>query len=485
MLSKLCIAGLMIVGVVLCVPQSWAQGSSGSTQEPVPPLPPDDAGRTPSVAKPGLTGAPVTQEDIDVPDSRSLVGAQNLSLGSSTASQNFLLPSFGVTTQVTIDQYQTNGTNNSDLISSTYLTGRLGLNRTSGRSQLMLDYLTGGSFSNSPTQSNSGIQSLDISDAHQWGRWSALFGDHFTYTAQSPFGFGGLGGLNNLGVASNTGGSNPDFRNGFLPNQSILIDGSAQISNAGIVETGYAFTPRSSMTLAASYGILDLIGNGYQNNSNVTLQGGYNYLLDRKDSIGVFYRYNKLMFTGDIPGVQDHSVQFTFARRITGHLTFQVGAGPDFEVYNSPLAGPSTVASWTVSSQVSYQYRRFQTGLNYDHYVTGGSGELRGAETDLVSVNISHALNENWQGTISGGFSRNQSLQQTTGNANTISVQSWFANAGASRNFVRYGSLFVSVGVSGQSNLAAICTQPACKVNSPGATVSIGYNWGLRPIVLH
>jgi len=317
------------------------------------------------------------------------------------------------------------------------------------------------------------------------GRWSTLIGDQLSYTPQSPFGFGGLGSLNNLGVGLGNGmGSNPGFNNNFLPGQSILISGSPQISNAVIGEVDYALSHRASLTFAGSYGLLDFVNPGFQNSSSATFQGGYNYLLDRKNSIAVFYRFNANMFSGLSQRIEDHSVQLSYARRITGRLSFQVGGGPNANLYQSPLAGPSAVASWTASSSLSYHYRHLGTGLSYNHSVTGGSGLLVGARTDLLSGNVNHSLNRDWDATVSGGYSRNHALQQTTSNANSTSPQAWFATVQVSRHFVRYGSLFIGYSASGQSSLASICMLPACRVSSLSTAVSIGYNWGLRPIVL-
>jgi len=312
-----------------------------------------------------------------------------------------------------------------------------------------------------------------------------MFGDQLIYTPQSPFGFGGLGSLNNLGVGlGNVVGSNPSFNNNFLPGQSILINGSPQISNAAIGEVDYALSHRASLTFAGSYGRLDFVNAGFQNSSSATFQGGYNYLLDRKNSIAVFYGFSANMFSGLSQSIQDHSVQFSYARRITGRLSFQVAAGPNAVIYKSPLAGPSTVASWRASTSLNYQYRHLGTGFSYNHSVTGGSGLLAGAETDMFSGYLNHALNREWDATVSTGYSRNHALQQTMLTAGSASPQAWFASAQVSRHFVRYGSLFMAFGTSGQSSLASLCTLPACRVSSLSNTVSIGYNWGLRPIVL-
>jgi hypothetical protein len=123
-------------------------------------------------------------------------------------------------------------------------------------------------------------------------------------------------------------------------------------------------------------------------------------------------------------------------------------------------------------------------GFSYNHSVTGGSGLLAGAETDLFSGHLDHAFNRDWDATVSTGYSRNQALRQMMPTAGNAGPQAWFASAMVSRHFVRYGNLFIAYGASGQSSLASLCTLPACRVSSLSHTVSIGYNWGLRPILL-
>jgi hypothetical protein len=483
MTRKICLSGIVLSTLVLWVPLSDAQNPSAGAQQPLP-ANWASAGTAPA-PKEAASGAPVLGGQDVVADTTSLAGAQNLTLGLPPSGHSFLLPSFGIASQAQMNPYNSSQHNSPGVIGSTYLTGRLALSRSSGRSDLSLDYTTGGSFSTDSNQRNFGIQNLHFSEMIHGGRWSTLIGDQLSYTPQSPFGFGGLGSLNNLGVGLGNGvGSNPGFNNNFLPGQSILISGSPQISNAAIGEVDYALSHRASVTFAGSYGLLDFVTNGFQNSRNVTLQGGYNYQLDRMNSISVFYRFNEIAFSGLSQRIEDHSIQVSYARRITGRLSFQIGGGPNVNLYQSPLAGPSAVASWMASSSLSYHYRHLGTGLSYNHSVTGGSGLLVGARTDQLSGNLNHPLNRDWDATISGGYSRNHALQQTTSNANSTSPQAWFATVQVSRHFVRYGSLFIGYSASGQSSLASICTLPACRVSSLSSAVSIGYNWGLRPIVL-
>jgi hypothetical protein len=444
-----------------------------------------EKGDTPKPAMAGDNSAGLQASGSqDVPDTRPLAGAQDLSLGSQT-SHSFLLPSFGVITQAQTNSSSFGQTNAPAWTSTSYFSGRLGVNKISGRSDLLLDYLAGGALSSYSNEGNAVIQSLDVSETLHWGRWSQMFGDQFTYLPASSFGFGGLGGLNNFGVPLGAVGSTPGFRQDVLPNQSIVTNGARRIGNAAIAQTTYALGYRSSLSFVGSYTQLHFLDVGLQNSAMASFRGGYNYLLSPKNSMSVSYGFSRLRLSNSPQGMDDHSVQLSFARRITGHLALQVGAGPDIQIFRAPLAGPGTVVTWAVSGALigAYQFRHMEAGLNYSHFLNGGSGVLPGAQTDMVSGQLSRTVGR-WSTEASVGYSRDRALQQTILNADAISPQGWFARAQASRHFARYGSLFFSYNASKQSSLAAVCSLSACRTNGLTQTISIGYNWGLRPIVL-
>jgi hypothetical protein len=456
--------GLLIL-VVLCASAARAQDS---VDAPKPAMAGDNTASLQSAAP------------TDIPDTRPLAGVQNLSLGSQATSHSFLLPSFGVTSAVQFNPGNTSAGNSSPA-SRTFVSGRLALNKSSSRSALLLDYLAGGEFSSYSNEGNAVIQSLDFSETIQGGRWSQTFGEQVSYLPSSSFNFGGLSGLSSLGVSLGTVGTTPGFRQDLIPNQSILTNGAARISNATMAQTTYALGYRSSLSFFGTYGTLNFVGDGFQNSSSVSAGAGYNYLLSPLNSMSVSYGFSRFMFSNLPVGADSHNVQLSFARRITGRLSFQIGAGPDVQLYRSPLAGPTTLLNWALSTGLSYQLRKWQTGLNYSHSLSGGSGVLPGAETDMFSGHLARGFGK-WQGGLTLGYARNQALQQTSTSA--ITPQSWFAGAQASRSFVSFGSLYVSYNVSRQSGLGTVCSLPACATNQVMQTVSVGYNWGFRPIIL-
>src|SRR5713226_8023826 len=107
MSRKLLMIGAVVSWLLLCASITEAQESGDA---PKPAL----AGDSTPVA----LQAEVQQ---DTPDTRPLAGAQNLSLGSVATSHSFLLPSFGVTTQVQTNTYRYRQANSPSLISTTYL----------------------------------------------------------------------------------------------------------------------------------------------------------------------------------------------------------------------------------------------------------------------------------------------------------------------------------------------------------------------------
>lgn len=453
-----------LILIVLCVPAVRGQESFDA---PKPAMAGDNTASLQS-------GAPT-----DIPDTRPLAGVQNLSLGSQSTSHSFLLPSFGVTSAA---QFNGSGSvGDSSPTSTTYISGRLALNKISDRSELLLDYIAGGGFSSHSNEGNSVIQNLDFSETIRAGRWSQTFGEQFSFLSASSFNFGGLGGLSNLGVGLGTVGITPGFRQDLIPNQSILTNGAERISNTAMVQTTYALGYRSSLSFFGTYGTLNFLDNGFQNNSSISAGAGYNYLLSPLNSMSVSYGFGRFMFANLPFEVDTHSLQLSFARRITGRLSFQIGAGPDIQLYQTPLAGPPTHLAWTLNSGLNYRLRDWETGFGYTHSLTGGSGVLAGAETDMFLGHVDRTIGR-WHTGLAAGYSKNHPLEQTS--TSVVTLQGWFGGVQISRQVASFGSLFASYNVSRQSGLASLCSLPACATNQVTQTVSVGYTWGFRPIVL-
>ncbi len=476
--------GVLFGGLVLLGSASRAQTTPTGAAQPLPPVAPLGPDKTVGGELPDPADlSPGSNQQI-IPDSRPIAGAQELTLGSLASAHNFLLPSFSVITQAGDDPFTT-GTSHPDVLSTSYLTGRLGINQVSSRSSFLLDYVAGASFSNEPAMGNSLIQGLDATEAIQWSRWKLLFGDEFSYLSSSPFGFGGVGGVKNLGVSLGNGaGSGPGISSSFTPSDSIYVDGLPRINNASIAQATYELSHRSSLNFVGSFGVLDFMNSPLQNTQIVSFQGSYNYMLSRLNTISVLYRFDDISFSALPQGVHDHSIQLALARRVTGRLSWQAGGGPSIQDYHNPLSGAGTVVGPSVFTGLVYRLRYTGVSASYAHSLTSGSGILPGAETDAFSGRVTRTLGKSWDTSLEGSYSRNQAIRQTLSFTVGASPNTWFTTARVSRLFVGYGAFSLSYNVAGQSSLASICTLPSCKVASLVQTVSLGYTWGLRPVQL-
>jgi hypothetical protein len=420
------------------------------------------------------------------PDQHPLSGAQRLTLGNYSELHSFVLPSVSVTTQL-----DANGGAAGDggLSSVTYLLGSLDLHHVSGRSELQLNY-TGGGMLSTGGDENALIQDLELSDNFRWQRWSLLMGDQVSYLSESSFGFGGVGGLGFLnanpqpgpgGVAS---GSLPSLDTVLTPSQTIPTASVPRLSNTALAQVEYDLSPRSSWTVFGSYGLLRFFGEGYVNSSNTLLQTGYNYQVSPQTSIAVLYRLNVFQFTNLGQGIDDHVVQLSYARRVTGRLSFQFAAGPDVEMIRGPLTGSSTHLLWSLDSSLGYSLGRTALSLSFDRMVTGGSGVLVGAETNQAQGTLVRNLSQTWQGSVAVGYANNRSLLEIAANPAQPLLNYWYSVIRASHQLLPGMSFFVAYGAQLQGTDTYACDAMNCGASSITQELSLGFNWGLRPIAL-
>lgn len=459
-----------------------AQTSDNGANRPAQPVSPIGPEKTVNGSIQG--GNDSDNNQITVPDSRPLAGAQDLTLGTAEGVHSFVLPSFSIMSQAGSDPYGTGIGGTPEVLSTTYLAGRLGLNKVSLRSQFLFDYLAGGTFSNDPTLGSSLAQGLDVSETLTTGRWTTLIADRFFYASDSFFGFGGIGGADKLGVSLSSVGSSPGLSPGFTPSGSIYVVGLPRADNGAVGQLSYALTRRAKFTVLASDQLENFRHAALQNSNQISIQAGYDYFLTRLNTVAVFYRFDDFTFAGVPQAVHNHTVQASFARRITGRFTWQVGGGPSVQQYQNPVSGAGTVVAPTVFTGLKYRLRSTGFGATYLHGLASGSGLFPGAEADVFSGQVQHAFGKSWTLLLDAGYARNTPISQTFAASSGVALNTWFANTILRRNFVGYGSLFVSFNASGQSTLAPICTIPGCRVSATANTGTIGYTWGLRPIFL-
>jgi hypothetical protein len=474
------ICGWMLLGVFLSAPVVQAQETDPAKTDPreqpvAPYLAPLPAGSTSVLSLNSPLGA--GQEIQLAGNEQPLSGVQASTLGPVVGATNFIVPSFSATSQLATNSSATGIGHPTDF---NYLLGMLDLNHVTNRSELLVHYTGGGMFS---SYQNSAIQDLAISYNFKWQRWSLLVGGEVSFLSESPFGFGGFGGLEFLGGESPFGPGG--FLNGILgPNQTIPTIMVPRLSNTLVSQIEYKVNPRSSWTASGAYGTLDFFGVDYINSADALFQTGYNYSLSPKSTIAVIYTFDDFRFTKFSQTVSDHVVKFGYARYMTGRLSFQVAAGPSVVLLNGVLTGSSNNVSWALDTALNYKWGRTTLLVSYDHLVTGGSGVLVGAQTGQVQATVERTLSPKWGASVSLGYATNASLIPTATSSDAESYKSWYAAVRFNHQMRPGTNFFLSYGVRLQAVNPASCTTPSCGGNFISNQISAGINFGLRPILL-
>jgi hypothetical protein len=473
----------VLILVILYVPAVQAQqtdsAKNDSREQPVAPSPaPLPAGSTSVFA---LVSPQALTEEVQVAGNNGpLSGVQEPTLGPNLGARNFLVPNISVMSQMAT---YSSGSGYARPTVFSYLLGTLDLNRVSARSELLLHYTGGGMLS---SYLNSGIQDLEFSYSFKWQRWSLLVGDQVSYLSESPFGFGGVGGLAFLNGVSpfGSGGLPGSFLNPALtPNQTIPTILVPRLSNTLVSQIEYKLSPRSSWTAAGSFGMLNFLGAPFINSADGLFQTGYNYLVSPQSSVAVIYRFDAFRFMHLPLGIGDHVVQLGYARYVTGRLSLHLAAGPSMEMLRGAVPGSANRLSWALDSALNYRLDRTTLLISYDHLVTGGSGVLVGAQTGQVEATVERTLTPKWQGSASLGYATNRNLIETATNLGKQNFNSWYVALRFNHQLRPGTAFFVAYGARLQALNAAACGTPNCGTNSISHEVSAGFNFGLRPIL--
>jgi hypothetical protein len=477
------IHGWVLLAVILYLPAVQGQQTDSAKNDPreqpvAPFAAPLPAGSTGVLA---LLSPQTPTEEVQVAgNNRPLSGVQEPTLGPNLGARNFLLPSISVMSQMATNS---SGSGYARPTAFSYLLGTLDLSRVSARSELLLHYSGGGMFS---SYLNSAIQDLQFSYSFKWRRWSLLLGDQVSFLSESPFGFGGVGGLAFLNGVSQfgPGGMPGPFLNSFLtPNQTIPTIMVPRLSNTLVSQVEYKLSPRSSWTASGSYGTLKFLGVGYINSTDGLFQTGYNYLVSQQSSVAVIYRFDAFRFTYFPQRIEDHLVQLGYARNVTERLRFHLAAGPSMEMLRGVVTGFANRLSWAMDSSLSYRMDHTSLLLSYDRLLTGGSGVLVGAQTGQLEGTVEQELTPRWQGSASLGYATNRSLLPTTTSLGRQQFNSWYIAVRFNHQLRPGTAFFVGYGARVQAMNAAACATPNCGTNSVGHEVSTGFNFGLRPIL--
>lgn len=456
-------------------------------EEPQPPFEgkPKPAG---AAANPvGLVGMGAQDQEVEPipamnPDITPLTGVQTPTLGSPPVLHSYWQPGFEWSGSFQSNPY--NQTPTSSWVINNYIVGTLSLLKVRSGSQLALNYSGGGYVSTDSTQGNGYYHQLALSQTFLWRRLSIQLLDQFSYLPQSNFGFGGGTDLGLPGTGGPLGPVIPGMGNNYVPNQTIYAAVGHCYSNAASVQVTYTTSPRGSITLSGSYGLLNFVQSGNVDNDMTTGTVGYNYNLTSKDSIGAFYRFTAFHFSGQPAAYGDHSANFAYSKKVAGHLALQLYTGPDFTASRVVSPGENSFTSGVnAGANLNYGFQKGGITAGYSHGIFGGSGVLIGSTGDILNFGASHKLGRIWNGQINMIYAHNTPLANSP-RATTQSFNSWNAGGGVNRALGRNTTLAIAYNATITDYGLAGCVGAACSSSRIYHYVIVNFHWRTRPFVL-
>jgi hypothetical protein len=241
-------------------------------------------------------------------------------------------------------------------------------------------------------------------------------------------------------------------------------------------QLGYDFGPRTSWTASFGYGLLRFANSDLLDSNQEMFRTGFSHQLSQKNSVGIQYAGEIITYATSDGQVRTHSIQVSFARRLTGRLSWQMAGGPQF--YTFDLFGPAQT-NVTPSGSTSLQYSRARNTFNLGFIagVGNGSGVLIGSRIYTITGGAGRQWTPNWSTNAGVGYSRNDALTGST------AFDSAFASAQLSRLLGRSASLYVSYSWQKQVGSAANVA-PALASNFMRHVIGFGAEWHFRPIRL-
>ena len=385
---------------------------------------------------------------------------------------------------------------------------------------LDVDYLGGGAWYNTSGRGWYQMHALGATQRILWRTGQLAIRDQFSYLPQGSFGFGSFGGAGGFGGGGGLGGGGIGggiggvggglgLGGGQLGGFTYGTNGfSPRIDNQAVVDVTQMLSPRASVVLLGGFSTLQFLNSppGLINSQQTMAEAGYNYMLSRKDQIGVSYAFQELHFPlANAGGMNVNLWQVYYAHRISGRMDLSAGGGPQWIETNGytyalintskgltlglvPLRTSRVAGAGRVRLSYSWSHDT-NMSLNYSRYVTPGSGFFPGATTDAARFNFNHQLTRRWSFLIDTGLSRNSRILNNTtgtsaaGNAHTYDY--WYGGAVVRRQLSRHFSAFANYQYDRLLFGSGFCASGSgCNAGYAQQIGMIGLVWMPRPIRL-
>jgi hypothetical protein len=210
---------------------------------------------------------------------------------------------------------------------------------------------------------------------------------------------------------------------------------------------------------------------------------GYNYLLTKEDSIGLFYLFTADHFHGQPQALGSQVIGGTYVRKVTKRLALQVSGGPEIISYRIPIGNQSQTVSGNGEVRLTSSFQNGAVSGSYSHSVTAGSGILIGSNTDQVNLSASRRLTRVWSVQGNFGFAKNRPLGNGAG-PQGADYNSFYLGGGLSRPIGRDINFSLAYQAQIQQINPTICAALGCSTSYTQNILTINFQWHTRPFVL-
>jgi len=352
------------------------------------------------------------------PDNPPVSGVDEAGMDMRGGERSFI--SYGLSASETADSNANNQLDSQTVSSVTHLLGAVDLQRLYTKTDIFAEYLGGGAFYSNSTETFRQLHAAGFMGIMRWRTGRVTLRDAFSYLPEGTFSIGAFGGVPGLGIATGSGASG--LAGGGLPGSHFFGNGqfgsvglTPRITNSALVDVVQSLTPRSALTFAVGFSNAHFFDDTHVliNSDRELVEGGYSYMLGRRDQIGLVYGFQQLRFPQDAGGQIDaHIINFRWGHTISGRMSVILGAGPEYLVFEDPVLGKEHRWSGNGRAVLRYRFTRTSVALSYEKFTSAGSGFFAGSDVQAVRAGLTRPLARTWELYGDVGYAHNRRLQE-------------------------------------------------------------------------
>ena len=389
---------LVMFGLNLVCGMSWAQTNNAPAQQPVPAMVGAENPEAPAAYNPD------SDRMMPPPPVNGLI--YPIAVGSQVRS-NYLRTTMSFTSAYTDNVLGGAGQPVSDI---TYtVTPMIGLDATTTRTHLLLNYAPGYTFYQRTSARNEADQNVSID-------FSDRISPHVTFSARDIF-----------TKSSNVFNQSADLTGGVVsggiqtPNFSVIAPFASFLKNSADVGMNYQFGLNDMIGASGSFSNLHFLDEaqvpGLADSSSQGALGFYSHRVGREQYLGVTYSFQRLL---SYPTVGDnetltHAVLLFYSYTPTSSkLSISFFGGPQYS--DTTLPSPyEPVRSWGGSGGTSLGWQAKQTSfaVSYAHIISGGGGLGGAVQEDTGSISVRQQITKRLDASVMGTYVQNNVVAGT------------------------------------------------------------------------